>query len=238
MATKKEKEKREERKQRAQHRNAKRTALWTSVLIGLGVVVFVVVQFASSPSVEVAGQSDARLTEISEEEWIKGNPKATVTLVEYSDFQCPSCAMFYPILRKLDADFGDKVRIVYRHFPLNNHLHAKMAAQAAEAAGKQGKFWKMHDLIFDQQQEWSATVGSARGRFIGYAKELALDMERFEADLDAKPTREAVDTDHRSGERLGVNSTPTFFLNGVMIKNLRNENELRNLIQKAIAGPA
>jgi protein-disulfide isomerase len=238
MANKKQQEKREERKRRAESRSAKRTTLWMSVLVGLGLVVFVIVRFASPPAVEVAGRADASLTEISEEEWIKGNPKATVTLVEYSDFQCPSCAMFYPTVRKLETDFGAQIRIVYRHFPLGFHPHANLAAQAAEAAGKQGKFWKMHDLIFDQQQEWSAMVGSARGRFLGYAKELALDMDRFEADLDAKPTREAVETDRRSGERLGVSSTPTFFLNGVMIRNLRNENELRNLIQKAIAGPA
>ena len=228
----------ERREQRIKSKSSKRVRLWMSVVIGLGLVLFAIIRLASSPGVEVSGRPDAGLTEISENEWIKGNPKAKVTLVEYSDFQCPTCGMFYPIVRKLAIDFGDRIRIVYRHFPLGIHAYAELAAQAAEAAGKQGKFWQMHDLIFDSQQEWSKMVGSARGKFLGYAKDLGLDLARFEADLDSKAIRQAVESSRSSGERLGVGSTPTFFLNGVQIKNLRGENELRNLVEKAIAGAA
>jgi protein-disulfide isomerase len=243
MANKKQKgkskvTKEERREQRTKSKGAKRVRLWLSVVVGLSLLIFSIIRLASSPGVEVSGRPEVSLTEISENEWIKGNPKAKVTLVEYSDFQCPTCGIFYPIVKKMESEFGDQLRVVYRHFPLGMHAYAELAAQAAEAAGKQGKFWQMHDLIFDSQQEWSKMVGSARGKFLGYAKELALDLPRFEADLDSKATRQAVEEARRSGERVGVSSTPTFFLNGVQIKNLRSENELRNLIQKAIAGGA
>ena len=238
MASKKQKEKsrisKEERK--AQRSRARRLKLWGSVTVGLGLLLLGIVWLASPPSVEVAGRPDAKRTEVSEGEWIKGNPKAGVTLIEYSDFQCPSCGSYFPLLKQLSDEYKDRVRIVYRHFPLDFHSHATLAAQAAEAAGRQGEFWKMHDLIFSRQKEWASQVGSARSVFVGYAREIGLDMNRFEADLDSKEVRAAIEADRRSGDRLGVDGTPTFFLNGVRIQNPRGYNEFRNLIEKAAAG--
>ncbi|MCG3111738.1 MAG: thioredoxin domain-containing protein [Candidatus Manganitrophus sp. SB1] len=236
MANKKQKEKaRVSKEERKAQRARSRMALWTSVIAGVMAVVIGVVWVAAPPSGEVTGRPDASLTEISQDEWIKGNPNAPVTLVEYSDFQCPSCGTYFPLLKELNSEFDDRLRIVYRHYPLGFHAHAELAAQAAEAAGKQGKFWQMHDLIFRQQKDWSEKVGSARALFIGYARDLGLDMARFEADLDSKEVRQAVDADRRSGDRLGVDSTPTFFLNGVKIQNPRGYDPFKNLIEKAMA---
>lgn len=237
MASKKQKEKaRVSKEERKAQRARSRMALWTSVIAGVMAVVIGVVWVAAPPSGEVTGRPDASLGEISQDEWIKGNPNAPVTLVEYSDFQCPTCGTYYPLLKELNAEFKDQLRIVYRHYPLDSHPHAEIAAQAAEAAGKQGKFWEMHDLIFNQQKDWSERVGSARSIFIGYGREIGLDMARFEADLDSKEVRQAVEADRRSGDRLGVDGTPTFFLNGVKIQNPRGYNPFKNVIEKAIPG--
>ncbi len=236
MTTKKQKDKeRVSREERKARRARSRMALWTSVIAGVMLMVVGVVWIATPPG-DVAGRPDASLTEISQDEWIKGNPNAPVTLVEYSDFQCPTCGTYYPLLKELNAEFKDQLRIVYRHYPLDSHAHAEIAAQAAEAAGKQGQFWRMHDLIFNQQKDWSERVGSARSIFIGYAQEIGLDMARFEADLDSKEVRQAVEADRRSGDRLGVDGTPTFFLNGVKIQNPRGYNPFKNMIEKAIPG--
>jgi protein-disulfide isomerase len=235
MPSKKQKEKaRVSREERKARRTRSRMALWTSVIAGLMVLVIGIVWFAAPPSSDVAGRPNPSLTEISHNEWIKGNPNAPVTLVEYSDFQCPSCGNYFPLLKQLSDEYKDQLRIVYRHYPLSFHAHAELAAQAAEAAGKQGRFWEMHDLIFRQQKDWSEKVGSARSLFVGYARELGLDMARFEADLDSKEVRQAVDADRRSGDWVGVDSTPTFFLNGVKIQNPRGYDPFKNLIEKAL----
>lgn len=236
MTTKKQKEKaRVSKEERKAKRARSRMALWISVIAGLMLMVIGIVWVAAPPSSDVAGRPDPSLIEISQDEWIKGNPNAPVTLVEYSDFQCPTCGTYFPILKELSGEFGDRLRIVYRHYPLDFHAHSTLAAQATEAAGKQGQFWRMHDLIFSQQKDWSERVGSARSVFVGYAQEIGLDMARFEADLDSAEVKQAVEADRRSGDRLGVEGTPTFFLNGVKIQNPRGYNPFKNLIEKVIA---
>lgn len=140
---------------------------------------------------------------------VQGSSDAAVTLVEYGDFECPHCRQVKPIVRELQARFGDRMRYVYRHFPITSqHPNAQLAAEAAEAAGAQGKFWEMHDLLFEHQGEINEQ------QLYRFAAELDLDQERFASDLAgniyAKPVRE----DFLSGVRSGVNGTPTFYLNG------------------------
>jgi protein-disulfide isomerase len=139
---------------------------------------------------------------------VRGPEKALVTVVEYGDFECPYCGQAEPAVRELLRDFGD-VRYVWRHLPLNDvHPHAQLAAEAAEAAGAQGAFWEMHDLLFDHQD--ALTVRD----LIGYAASLGLDMARFTADLRAHAGAAHVSEDVDSADLSTVSGTPTFFVNG------------------------
>src|ERR1700681_1828362 len=154
--------------------------------------------------------SDALLTPaVSERDHATGPEDAPVTLVEYVDFECPYCGMAYLVVKSAQRALGKELRFVFRHFPLAEaHPHARLAAQAAEAAAAQGKFWEMHDVLFQHQDALEAED------IIGYAKSLGLDMAQFARDLkDPKYTKRVRD-DFRSGVRSGVNGTPTFFING------------------------
>jgi protein-disulfide isomerase len=138
-----------------------------------------------------------------------GRDDAPVTLVEYADFQCPYCAAAHGEVTRLLSALPDQVRYVFRHFPLQ-HIHefAELGAEAAEAAGAQGKFWDMHDVLFENQQDLSVPG------VIAFARALDLDMGRFTADLEARRFQERVERDLRSGQQSGIRGTPSFFLNG------------------------
>lgn len=147
-------------------------------------------------------------------EKVKGNPESSVVLAEYSDFQCPACQSFTPILEEIMSDYGDQLRFEYHHFPLISiHPSAELAARATEAAGIQGKFWEMHDMLFARQQQWSQNI-NPRNQFEAYAEELGLDTEAFNRHLNNKEVREAVQEGMREGRTLEITGTPTFFLNG------------------------
>jgi protein-disulfide isomerase len=133
-----------------------------------------------------------------------------VTLVEYGDFECPHCGRAHPILKAVQRRLGDRLRFVYRHFPLTQaHPHAEHAAQAAEAAGQQGKFWAMHDMLFENQQ----ALGDED--LLAYAEQSGVDPESVATALAAGTFAAKVRQDFMSGVRSGVNGTPTFFINGV-----------------------
>ena len=150
---------------------------------------------------------------------LRGLDSAGVTIIEYSDFQCPYCKVAAPVMEQLLAAYPDDVRLVYRNFPLRrNHLQAQIAAQAAEAAGAQGKFYEMHDLLFDRQEEWSGNVAARKG-FIGYAQELGLNVEQFKADMDSGAVKNKIDADYASSVAAGVQGTPSFFMNGQRLVN-------------------
>jgi protein-disulfide isomerase len=170
--------------------------------------------------------------EVTDEDTYLGNKDAKVTLVEYSDFQCPACKAYEDIVKQLRESYsGEDLRIVYRHFPLRSrHPNADLAAQAAEAAGEEGKFWEMKDELFKNQAEWSQEK-DPRGLFGAYAKSIGLDVAEFDEDLlSDDDSKERVEKDYQSGVALGVNSTPTFILNGVILKNPQNLDEFKKLI--------
>lgn len=147
---------------------------------------------------------------VGERDHIAGSPTARVTLVEYGDFECPFCGAAHPVVRQIQRAMGDRLRFVFRHFPLSTvHPHAALAAEAAEAAGAQGKFWEMHDLLFENQQHLEIED------LIRYAEILGLDPVRFERDLVDHVHLPRVQEDFRSGVRSGVNGTPTFFINDI-----------------------
>ena len=131
-------------------------------------------------------------------------------------------------------ELGEKVRFIYRHFPLRQHLNSKVAAYAAEAAGKQGQFWQMHDLLFDGQEKW-AEEKNPRDIFVEYARSLNLDIEKFKNDLNSKEIRQKVEADLQSGLKAGVNATPTFFLNGVKLQNPASYEEFKNILNEEIS---
>jgi len=143
-----------------------------------------------------------------------GPEDATVILEEFGDFECPPCGLLHPVLKTMEKEFGPRLRVVFREFPLvPTHPHALVAARSAEAAGLQGKFWEMHDLLFENQRTWHEEF-DARPTFEGYAKKLGLDLERFKRDVSSQIVEQRIFLDGKRAHALGVKGTPTVFLNG------------------------
>ena len=164
-----------------------------------------------------------------------GPSNAPVTLEMFSDFQCPQCARSAPTVKKLQSEFGDKLRVVFRHFPMEKHQNAVLAACAAEAAARQKRFWEMGDALYRTQWMWGEAP-APRIALIDRAKELGLNVPQFEEDLDASELRERIAADQIRGQALGVKSTPWVFINGYSVPNAEfNENGLRAAIQAALA---
>jgi protein-disulfide isomerase len=146
---------------------------------------------------------------LSDQDHIKGLVDAPMELVEYGDFECPHCGRAAVVVNELTAELGDRLRFAFRHFPLSKmHPHARLAAQAAEAAAAQGKFWEMHDLLFAKASALEPQ------NLVEYAVLLELDIVRFESELTAEKYASRVQEDVAGGVRSGVNGTPTFFING------------------------
>jgi protein-disulfide isomerase len=172
----------------------------------------------------------------AEPAYTQGPASAPVHIEEFGDFECPPCGLFHPILKQMEAEFGDKIQVTFREFPLvPTHQHALAAASAAEAAGLQGKFWPMHDLIYDRQQAWKGQF-DVRGVFEGYAKEIGLDVDRYNRDVGSDLVQQRIFQDGKRGHSLGVKGTPTVFMNGreVPFEQLPAE-QFRVVIQREIA---
>lgn len=169
---------------------------------------------------------------INSSDQTKGTKGAPVQIVEYSDFQCPACRSYSPILKSIVAEFENHVEFAYRHFPLRSiHPNAQISAQAAEAAGMQGQFWEMHDMLFDGQSTWSnMSKSKAVEEFTSYASELGLDTEKFADDINSSAAKKAVNSGYDSGMDSGVQGTPTIFVNGVQVQS-RSLEDLRSLIR-------
>lgn len=150
----------------------------------------------------------------------KGSPSAAVVLEEFADFQCPTCATVHPRINEITSKYGNKIKVVYRHYPLSQiHQNAYNAAVASEAAGLQGKFWEMQNLIFRNQTSW-ANSQNAKQSFAEYAKTLGLNVEKFNSDTLAMNTKGRVDADIKRGRALNVTSTPTIMVNGKIVPQL------------------
>lgn len=206
------------------------TTLAVLALVG----IFVVLN-PDQPSQTSQNQPPEEVLAIQPDDHVAGNAEAAVVLVEYGDFQCPACAAAHPLVSQLKAELGDQVAIVWRHFPLTAiHPNALSAARATEAAGRQGKFWEMHDILFERQDEWSNASG-AKSLFEDYARELGLNPEQFTNDTNDPATSERVERDLDSAQQLAVRSTPTFFLNGQLIQNPANYQQLKSQVEAALA---
>ena len=147
---------------------------------------------------------------VTNQDHIEGSADAPITLLEYGDFECPYCGLAYPIVKRLQKDFHGQLRFVFRNFPLSTiHPSAELAAEAAEAASAQGKFWPMHDWLYENQEDLNLEA------ILTAAKSMKLDVQKFTADLESHKYQEKVKADFNGGVRSGVNGTPTFFINGV-----------------------
>jgi len=144
---------------------------------------------------------------------IRGNPDAPVTLEEFGDFQCPPCRSFVAFTEQLLKEYDSRLRIVFRHFPLSAHEHALEASLAAEAAGLQGHFWEMYDVLYQEQAAWSKAP-NARELFESYAGTIGLNVDQFKKDMDGEQAKERVESDQARGQSLGINLTPTIYING------------------------
>lgn len=237
-------DKKERREQRRAEKEAERTShqrkktlkkvVTRGVLIGA--LLAVVVGFYQLSQRDYSGDVAAALA-ITEADWKKGNPEAEVTLVEYLDFQCPACRAYHPLVKQLVDEYGDRVQFVARHFPIINiHPNAMASGRAAEAAGRQGKFWEMHDKLFELQEEW-ASVRNPEEHFVRYAEELGLDKERFENDYDDGALADKIEDSRLTAASIGVTGTPTFFLNGQRMQNPGSYEQFKQLIEEALAAP-
>ena len=181
---------------------------------------------------EASGKPDAALPHF------RGGANARVTIEEFGDFQCLPCAELFPTLAKVEEDYGERLRVVFRHMPLHKHVHAVLASCAAEAAGLQGRFWEMHDLLFQNSLRWTKGIDTVapdaspsrrlqskvlaldaevRDVFVSYAEILKLDVERFKKDMDSDEVKARVEWDRARGATLGIDRTPTVYLNGRLL---------------------
>ena len=214
----------------------KRLLLW-----GGGIVLLVLVGWGM---VKLAGKAPSQTSNgtlsvaVSAADNVEGPASASVTLVEYSDFQCPACKAFEPIVKQLlqEPSLQGKVRFVYRYFPLPTvHQNAELSARAGQAAALQGKFWPMHDILFENQDTWAGmSDAAARTLFAQYAQQIGLDVNRYASDLDSSAVKDRVATSEKSGEDSGVDSTPTFFINGNQMPHPQSYDEFKQYVIDAL----
>jgi protein-disulfide isomerase len=165
---------------------------------------------------------------------VRGPKSAPVTIEEFGDFQCPPCGILAPVLEKEEKKYSERLRVVFHHFPLAMHAHAREAALAAEAADLQGRFWEMHDLLYREQAVWSK-ASDVPTLFDSYARVIGLDLDRFKKDLQNPKVAAQVDADQKLGASRGVTSTPTLFINNVALgKEAINPSGVQKAIETAL----
>lgn len=223
----------EKAKSEARSAAIKKYSIWGGAILIVLAVIFGLIQIVNSPSSE-NGQS-INVAPVSSKDITEGNPKSKVVLIEYADFQCPACASYHPLVNQLLADYSNKILYVYRMFPLTNlHPNSHISAQAAYAAYKQNKFFEMDDLLYNNQTDW-ADQSDPRSIFTGYAKQLKLDVTKFQQDMNSQEAKDYVNNSENKALTEGMNATPTFILDGVKIVNPQNYSDFKKLIDGEIS---
>lgn len=187
------------------------TVIATVVILG-GIILAARGQQSATPG--AVGTPSA----VTDRDWSQGSASAPTTLIEYGDFQCPFCATFEPLVERLRKEHGDQVRFVYRYFPLQQHAQAELTVRAAEAAGKQGKYWEMHDKLYATQNDW-AEKPNAQDTVTAYAKDLGLNMDQFKTDLFSDAATKVIDDAKAEAAKLNLPGTPSLFVNGTYQQN-------------------
>lgn len=211
----------------------KQILTWGGFILGMAVLLIGLAKLGSNSGTGSGAVGSSLSVAVSDKDWSKGSNTAPHTIVEYSDFQCPACSAYAPLLKRLAEEHPNDVRLVYRHFPLDQiHPNARTAAWAAEAAGMQGKFFEMHDALFNTQETWSADA-NPEIFFEDLAHSLGLDNAKFKADSKSQTVKDIVNASAASGASSGVNSTPSLFLDGKLITNPSSYEELVGLVTTA-----
>lgn len=221
-------------KAKIEERNAKikKYSIW-----GIGTLVIIAaiaglvwIVSASPTSSSQSSSTPINVAPVSAKDITTGNSKSKVTLLEYADFQCPACAAYHPFVNQLLTDENGKILYVYRMFPLTSlHPNSHISAQAAYAAKKQGKFFEMDDLLFSNQTDWADQI-DPRSIFVGYAKQLKLNVDQFQTDMSSDEAKNYVNESEKQALAEGMNSTPTFVLNGNKITNPNNYTDFKKLV--------
>ena len=200
------------------------------------VIVLIALMFLLTSGGGMAFNPPLEVGVVNPADHVTGNASSSIVIVEYSDFQCPACRSYYSIMRQIVTQFGTKIAFVYRYFPLIEiHSNAQFSAQAAEAAGKQGKFWEMHDLLFEKQSEWE-NVADVEPLFESYATLLGINVDQFRADFRSKAVIDFVNAERANAIKLGLQGTPTFFVNGKQIQNPSSADAFTAIVQDTING--
>src|SRR3989344_9382158 len=201
------------------------------VYFGIGAVTLLIIAVAVFFATNTSKPKDVSSQNlVKEDSNTLGSKEAKVVIVEFSDFECPACRAANPIVKEITKEYGDKILFAYRHFPLvATHKYALKAAEAAEAAGEQGKFWEYLDILFENQENLKTDDLKK------YAQDLGLDIKKFEEALNSGKFKDKVTSDMDDGENLGVSSTPTFFINEQMHKGVLPYDQFKELIEKELA---
>ncbi len=212
-----------------------KTLQWTIVITAIVGSLIWMLSSGSAPTEKKAAVSEdaGTLLTVAPDDYIKGKVGGTVTLVEYVDFECEACAAFFPLVKQLEKDFSNDLQIVIRYFPLPGHRNGMTAALAVEAAGQQGKFFEMHDLLYTEQKKWGEKPKPTPEVFEAYAQQLGLDMEKYKAVVNSPETKARVERDMESGDALGNTGTPSFYLNGKKLQPNSYE-EFKQAVQAEI----
>jgi protein-disulfide isomerase len=226
------------------NKKLKRVAFWGFFVIIIALIIWGLVA-ANGKSSSTSGASGSPSTlpaPVTASDWTIGSSSALVTIVEYADFECPACQDYAPILKQLVADEnsstgtsggnGDRVRFVYRYFPLPQHPNATISAEAAQAAGAQGQFWAMHDMLFANYSDWE-NLSDPTSIFIGYAAKIGISTTTFLADLTSPAVDKVVTDSYQTDVSAGLNYTPTVFINGTRIDNPSGYAGLKALVDAA-----
>ena len=210
--------------------NIKRYIFWASFIIILGLIIWGLV-VAMNKAPVIPGQNLGTPAPISVGDHVEGPSDAPITVIEYSDFQCPACKAYYFLVEQLIASSTVPFRFVYRQFPLAQHVNSIPAAIASEAAAIQGRFWEMHKYLFEDSTSW-VDLKDPNPKFIEYAKNIGLDISKFNIDLASSTLKDKIRASSEEGIKIGIDRTPTFFINGKVVSP-QNYDEFKSLIEKA-----
>ncbi len=210
--------------------NIKRILFWASFIIVILLIIWGLI-VAINKDNTVVNKTGAPAP-VAATDHIIGSSTAPVTIIEYSDFQCPACQAYYYVVEKLLASSTVPIRFVYRHFPLTQHVNAVPASLASEAASVQGNFWGMYKLLFENYTDW-IELKDPNPVFVDYAKELGLDADQFTKDLASTTLKTRITDSVDEGTSIGVNSTPTFFINGEVITNPQSYDAFKTIVEQA-----
>jgi protein-disulfide isomerase len=212
----------------------------TKALVGIGIAtlivvvagVFFITKSQNKPRELMRIKSDNLIRSDSHKNTAENTP---VTIVEFGDFQCPACAGAFSTVEKILTDYNGKVSLVFRHFPLQQHSNSMIAAEAAESADQEGKFWMMYRLLYSNQDKW-ANMSDPMDEFLRYADEIKMDRNKFRKAVEEKRFEERIKRDENDGIALGVSATPTFFINGIRIQGAPTYGAFKEIIDSELGG--